>query len=317
MNPTRPLLIAHPAYQLGAAFRQISDIPFDEVRSIAAVEERLAGVETLVVSRFWRSDFVERAPNLRFVQSISAGTDQFDKELLRARGIRLASAQGVNERAVGEHAIGLMLALTRQLHLARDRQHARQWRSFITDPTSRELEVNGMSMLIIGMGRIGGRIASIGHALGMEVVGVRRNPTGPDDAGHRIVPLAQLGEVLPQADVVVLTCPYTPETHELIGARELAAMKREAFLVNVARGKVVDENALIASLDNGRIAGAGLDCFVDEPLPDNSPLWSMPNVVITPHSAGETRRYEAGVMAILAENLARLSRGEVLQNQIC
>jgi D-2-hydroxyacid dehydrogenase (NADP+) len=127
----------------------------------------------------------------------------------------------------------------------------------------------------------------------------------------------QLHEVMAQADIVALTCPLTPETEGLIGAQALAAMKPSAYLINVARGKVVDEAALLASLNAGGIAGAGLDCFHDEPLPADSPFWNLPQVIVTPHSAGETRAYETNVVDMLMDNLGRLARGEtVLRNQI-
>jgi phosphoglycerate dehydrogenase-like enzyme len=128
---------------------------------------------------------------------------------------------------------------------------------------------------------------------------------------------ADLMQVLPHADFVALTCPLTPETQGLISARALAAMKRSAYLINVARGRVVDEVALIAALQTNEIAGVGIDVIYEEPLADNSPLWRLPNALITPHTAGETRRYEDNVLDILMENLDRLGRGEtMLRNQI-
>jgi len=132
-----------------------------------------------------------------------------------------------------------------------------------------------------------------------------------------VVADSKLLDVLPKADYVALTCPLTPQTEKLINAAALKAMKPSAFLINVARGKVVDEPALISALTSGRIAGAGLDCTVEEPLPDASPLWDMSNVLITPHTAGETRAYEDNVIDLLLENLDRLWRGETeLKNGI-
>jgi phosphoglycerate dehydrogenase-like enzyme len=131
-----------------------------------------------------------------------------------------------------------------------------------------------------------------------------------------VVPPDRLLEVLPRADFLALTCPLTPETERLIRAEHFAALKPGAYLINVARGKVVDEPALIEALSAGRIAGAGLDCFVEEPLPQDSPLWTFPNVLVTPHSAGETNRYEANVISIFSENLERLARGGALRNGI-
>ena len=150
-----------------------------------------------------------------------------------------------------------------------------------------------------------------------HVIGVKRQAGPISECADRVVSIADLAEVLPKADVVVLTCPLTPETEGLINAERLALMKPSAHLINVARGRVVDEPALIAALQAGQIAGAGLDVTVDEPLPATSPLWGMFNVIITPHSAGETGRYEANVIDLLEENMSRLWRGDVdLKNGI-
>ena len=186
----------------------------------------------------------------------------------------------------------------------------------IGDPAKRQDELGGKTIAIVGLGRIGTRLATLARAFDMEVIGVRRSPRRAGDLATEIVPPDQLIEVLPRADILALTCPLTPETERLIRAEHFAAMKPSSVLINVARGKVVDEPALSEGLRAGRIAGAGLDVFVDEPLPPDSPLWSFENVLVTPHSAGETRRYEANVIAILTENLGRLARGEALRNGI-
>jgi D-2-hydroxyacid dehydrogenase (NADP+) len=184
----------------------------------------------------------------------------------------------------------------------------------ISDPLAREQELGGKTVVVVGFGRIGQRVGRLAKAFDCKVIGVRRDVVTSPDA-DRVVSIRELGSVLPQADVVVLTCPLTAETEGLINAQTLALMKPTAQLINVARGRVVDEPALIEALQNERIAAAGLDVTIDEPLPAVSPLWSMPNVIITPHSAGETGRYEANVIDLLEDNLARLWRGEIdLQN---
>ena len=257
------------------------------------------------------------ASKLKFIQSISAGTDQYDKALLRERGIRLASAAGVNAEAVAEHAMALMLALCRRLPEARDHQHARRWRGMISEIGAREDQLTGKTLLIVGMGRIGGRLARLAKAFDMRVIATKRDPTTGAAGADAVHGHDRLHDLLGQADVVVLACPLTPETENLIDAAALAAMKPTAHLINVARGRVIDEPALIEALQQGRIAAAGLDVTREEPLPAASPLWSMPQVLITPHSAGETQRYEDAVIDILLDNLARLWRGEAqLTNQI-
>lgn len=311
------ICFAHAAYQLGAEFAARSrKEPHFEVRSLDELKARASEADVIVASGMWRNELIGAAPRLRFVQSVSAGTDQFDKPAFAAAGIRLASAQGGNERAVSEHAMALILALTRQIHLARDNQTARHWRPMIGDRGRREDELGGKTLVIVGLGRIGLRLAGLASAFGMRVIGVRRRP-GPESGIDAIMAPDRLGEALAQADIVALTCPLTPETEGLIGKTALASMRPGALLINVARGRVVDEAALLETLRAGRIAGAGLDCFHDEPLPPDSPFWALPNVVVTPHSAGETRAYEANVVDILIDNLDRLARGETdLRNQI-
>ena len=307
---------AHAAYRLRDEFlTRGQPMPSFEVRSFAELEQCVAEADVLVVSGLWRNELAERAPKLRLIQSISAGTDQFSRAVLRDRGIKLASAQGANEIAVAEHAMALMLGLTRHLHLARDFQARQHWRPMIGDRSQREDELNGKTLLIVGLGRIGARLARLAHAFGMQVIGVKRHPVAV--AGVvQVVSQVQLLDVLPQADFVALTCPLTPKTEGLIGPAALAAMRPSAFLINVARGRVVDEPALIEALRSGAIAGAGLDCVYEEPLPASSPIWRLPNVLVTPHSAGETSRYETRVVDMLLENIARAAAGTALLNEI-
>ncbi|HEX7272593.1 MAG TPA: D-2-hydroxyacid dehydrogenase [Casimicrobiaceae bacterium] len=308
---------AHVAYRMGERFA-LRDTGLDwfEVRSLEDLKARIEAVDVLLCSGLWRNELIPAAPRLVFIQSISAGTDQYSRDALAAAGIRVASAQGVNERAVAEHAIALILALARQIPQARDNQAAKKWRGMIGDISRREDELGGKTLLVVGMGRIGSRLAALAKAFDMRVIAVRRDPSKGAGAADRLVGEDELLGMLPQADFVALTCPLTPRTENLIDAKALAAMKPSAYLVNVARGKVVNEPALIEALGQNRIAGAALDCVWEEPLPATSNLWGVPNVLITPHTAGETRRYEDNVIDLLLENLERLWRGEaVLRNQ--
>ena len=186
-----------------------------------------------------------------------------------------------------------------------------------TDPAAREDEVAGKTLLIVGFGRIGARLAHIAKALEMRVIGIRRDPSAGGGPADAVYAQDRLADVLPEADFIALTCPLTPETTGLIGERALTLMKPTAVLINVARGAVVDEPALIEALQAGRIAAAGLDVTAEEPLPESSPLWTMRNVLLTPHIAGDTHRYEERVLDILMENLDRLARGETrLRNEV-
>lgn len=319
--PSREALricFAHVAYQMQAQFElRKTGIASFQVWNREDLDRRVGEADVLVISGLWRNDLLERASKLRFIQSIGAGTDQFSRELLSARGIRLASARGVNARAVSDHAMALILALARRLPEARDNQAKKVWRGMIGDLSQREDELGGKTLIVVGIGAIGDRLARLGKAFDMRVIGIRRDPAngkGNADAAHG---MGDLKALLPEADFVALTCPLTKETENLIDADALRRMKRSAFLVNCARGRCVDEMAVAQALQNRVIAGAGIDVTVEEPLSPNSPLWGMENAFITPHTAGETRQYENNVLDIMQQNLDGMWRGETtLRNQI-
>ncbi len=312
------ICFAHPAYRMAERFAlRATGIRHFEVRNLGDLQARVGEAEVVVVSGLWRNEFIESAPRLAFIQSISAGTDQYGKPALKAAGIRLASAQGSNERAVAEHAIALVLAMARKIPMARDNQAAGKWRGLISEIAQREDELGGKTLVIVGMGRIGSRLATLARAFDMRVIAVKRDPTRGAEAADTAVAQDRLLSVLPEADFVALTCPLTPETENLIDEQALAAMKPSAYLVNVARGPVVNQEALVTALEQGRIAGAALDCVREEPLPESAPLWRVDNLLITPHTAGETRRYEDNVIDLLMENLNRQWRGQAqLKNEI-
>jgi phosphoglycerate dehydrogenase-like enzyme len=312
------ICFAHVAYQFQERFaaRQAGIASF-EIHDRAELDRRVGEADVLVISGLWHDEILEAGRRLRFIQSISAGVDQFPRAALQARGIRLASASGVNARAVSEHAMALILASARRLPEARDNQAKHFWRGMVGDLARREDELGGKTLLVVGLGRIGGRLAQLAKAFDLRVLGVRRNPAAGAGAADSAHGLAELPDLLPEADFVALACSLTKETENLIDAAALARMKPSCVLVNVARGRVVDEAALIAALRDGRIAGAALDVTVEEPLAAASPLWDLPNVFITPHTAGETRRYEDNVLDILMENLERQWRGDAtLRNEI-
>jgi D-2-hydroxyacid dehydrogenase (NADP+) len=309
------ICFAHAAYRMQERFTlRNTGIKCFEVRTLDELKSRIGEADVLSVSGFWRNEFVERAPRLAFIQSISAGTDQYSREILGQAGVRVASAQGVNERAVAEHAIALVLAIARKLPLARDNQAVHKWRGLISEISSREDELGGKTLVIVGMGRIGSRLATLAKAFDMKVIGVKRDPSKGGEAADQTVAQSALLQVLPQADFVALTCPLNPSTENLIDEKAFAAMKSSACLINVARGRVVNEPALAQALKSGRIAGAAVDCVWEEPLPESSPLWDLPNLFVTPHSAGETQKYEDNVIDLLLENLERQWRGEALKN---
>jgi phosphoglycerate dehydrogenase-like enzyme len=312
------ICFAHAAYQLGPRFAaRRTNISYTEARDAATFAAQAPEADVIVVSGLWKNDILDAAPKLRFVQSISAGINQYDQARFRAKGVRLASAQGVNEVAVAEHAMALMLALKRHLHTGRDNQAKAIWRPMISDIAAREDEVRGKTLLIVGYGGIGRRLAKLAAAFDMRVIGLKRSPAGDPGPAHDVRAIGELDSLLPKADVVALTCPLTPETTGLINGSRLARMKPSAMLINVARGAVVDELALIDALQSRLIAAAGIDVTVEEPLPPASPLWHLPNALITPHTAGETQAYEDNVLDILLHNLDQLWLGRTeLRNGI-
>lgn len=321
MFPTRDRLticFAHAAYQMKARFdARNTGINSFQVRSYDEFVQRVGEADVVSVSGMWKNDIIPHATRLQFIQSISSGMDQYSREQLGAKGIRLASAAGVNARAVAEHALALVLAVYRRLPEARDNQHKKVWRGMLGDLTQREDELGGKTLLIVGMGRIGSHLAKLAKAFDMKVIGVRRDPKAGTNGADEIYGMEDVVNLVPQADIVALTCALTPETTGLMSAAAFAAMKPSSVFVNVARGKVADEAALIKTMEGNKIWAAALDVTAEEPLPAASPLWTLPNVFITPHTAGETRAYEDNVIDILIENLDRLWRGEAtLRNQV-
>src|SRR5947209_9006039 len=199
------ICFAHVAYRLADRFAlRGTGIAHFQVATADELSARLDDCDVLCVSMLWRNELIARTPRLAFIQSISAGTDQYARDALAAAGIRLASAQGVNAEAVAQHAMALMLALVRQLHLARDNQARRHWRGMISELAKREDELGGKTLLIIGLGRIGSRLAALARAFGMRVIGTRRDPRKGSSGADLVVADDRLYEHLPQADFVAL-----------------------------------------------------------------------------------------------------------------
>ncbi|MBB5755184.1 D-2-hydroxyacid dehydrogenase [Prosthecomicrobium pneumaticum] len=310
------VVIAHPGAPLfrAALARRLPDVSVIEAPDRGALDAAIGEADVLLVSGLWRDDLLDRAPRLRLVQSVSSGMERYPAALLEARGVALASARGSNARAVAEHALALTLALLRRLPEAVAGKTGRLWPPAVAAPDARIGEIADSTVLVVGLGEIGDHLAAMLKALGARVIGVRRHPEAGAGAADRVVGFEAIGTVLPQADVVVLTCPLTETTRGLIGRAALAAMKPGAGLVNVARGACVDETALADALAERRIAAAALDVFTTEPLPPDSPFWSLDNLLLTPHRAGETPRAEERIAALLAENINRLQRGEAPVN---
>lgn len=256
-------------------------------------------------------DAMRHAPALRWVHVHSAGADRDIYQQLHARGVAVTTSQGATDAVVAQTAIGGVLALTRRFPLLAADQRDHAWRPLLGARTPRDLA--GQHAVVVGWGGIGQRIGALLLALGLSV-SVVRHGASPAPQARRTVSYASLASVLPEADWLVLACPLTPATHELVDGKALALLPAHAMVVNVARGHVIDEAALIDALSQGRLGGAFLDVFQQEPLPPESPLWSLANVIVTPHSAGFSDGNSARVRERFLDNLGRWTRGEALAN---
>lgn len=253
----------------------------------------------------------ERAPRLRWVQATSAGIGEFlARTGLAATDIRFTTAAGVHATALAEFALLGLLYFTKDVPFLQQRQAERHWERYTAESLA------GRRAVVVGLGEVGREVARVCAALQMEVWGMRRATDGAPPPGvSRLIVREELREALTGADALVLACPLTRETERLIGAEELAALSRSAILVNVARGAVVDEQALIAALAENRLRGALLDVFEHEPLPADSPLWAMPNVVVSPHSASTVPDENGRIVEIFVDNLGRFLEGRPLRNE--
>ena len=249
------------------------------------------------------------APRLRWVQLLGAGVDQVPE--IGDNRVVVTNASGIHAVPISEYVLGVMLALAKRLPFAFDNQRQRKWQRFGFTPSELESKTLG----VVGLGHIGGAVARLGHAFGMRVVATKRTP-GTEQQVDELLPPHRLHDLLAQCDFVVLAVPLTHETRHMIDEQALRSMKPGAFLVNIARGGVVDEQALVRALREKWIAGAALDVVENEPLPEDSPLWSFDNVIITPHMAGGSDRYIERAVALFVDNLERYLAGQPLRNVV-
>jgi phosphoglycerate dehydrogenase-like enzyme len=298
----------------------LADGPVDDV------EVLLRG--WLVAEAFDR--LLARAPHLTWVHSATSGVERALTPAALARDVLVTNARGVFSRPIAEHVLMMILAATRHLPQLLELQHERTWQP-LEGRELRELTVG-----VVGFGSLGRSIASLASAFGARVIAMRRRPDagtaspadagdGPVDGGdvfpfeprvERVVGPDGLHELLAASDIVVLAAPLTPATDGLIGEAALASMKHDAWLINVARGRLVDDTALIRALRDNRIGGAALDVFRDEPLPQSSAYWTLPNVIVTPHTAWSSAHVLDRSIELFCDNLVRFSRGESLRNVV-
>ncbi|PSP57407.1 D-2-hydroxyacid dehydrogenase [Halobacteriales archaeon QS_1_67_19] len=249
---------------------------------------------------------------LEWVHSIQAGYDRFPLAEFEDRGVALTNSTGIHDTSVGEFAVGLMLSFARRLHTYVRAQRDREWRHPAWDEP---FTLAGERLCVVGLGTLGRGIAERADALGMEVVGVRRSGEPTPHVETVFTPDA-LSEAIGDARFVALAVPLTDETEGLIDAAAFEAMRADGYLVNVARGPVVVEDDLVAALRADEIAGAGLDVFEEEPLPDASPLWDRADVIVTPHRAAAERDYYRHIADLVRANLDRIDADEPLTNRV-
>jgi len=264
-----------------------------------------------------RADQLRQAPRLKWVHATSAGVGQLMYPEFRNSGIILTNASGVHAPNMAEHITGMIVAMARDFPSAVRYQAQRKWaQQEIWDGPARPRELSGALALIVGFGAVGRATAERLRALAMRVWAVTRSGKADGLLAEKVFAVAELNFALPAADYVVLAAPETPETRHLIGAEQLALMKPNAILVNVARGSLVDQAALIAALEKRRIGGAALDVTSPEPLPPENPLWSLDNAFITPHTSGISERIWQRESELLIDNLERWFRFEPLRNRV-
>lgn len=264
-----------------------------------------------------RQEQLARAAKLRWIHSPAAGVGSMLYPEMRARPVVITNSRGMAAETMAEHALAMTLAMFRRLPIAVRRQSERRWAQDEISAGIPNRAVSGAEIVVVGLGAIGSAVAAKFAALGARVRGIRRRPeAGSQDSVVEVASPDKLLAFLSDADVVIISAPETSATRDLIGAKELSSMKPDALLVNLSRGKLVDETALIEALRNGRIGGAALDVFEHEPLAEDSPLWSLPNVLITPHTSGFRPDHWAAATSLFADNLRRFERGEPLLNVV-
>jgi phosphoglycerate dehydrogenase-like enzyme len=256
-----------------------------------------------------RADLPDLANKARWIQSTSAGIGQMVKANdldRRMPNTVFTTASGVHARPLAEFVVMALLMHYKGTLRMLEAQRRRHWERYAGT------DLEGRTLAIVGLGRVGREIARLCRALGMTVIGTDLQPA--PEAVDRYYKLSCLDAMLPQADVLVLMVPHTPQTEKIIGRKELALLPRGAYMINTARGAVVDEPALIGALRAGHLSGAALDVFAEEPLPPSSPLWEMPNVMVSPHSASTSDRENARITELFCDNLRRFLDGKPLRN---
>jgi D-2-hydroxyacid dehydrogenase (NADP+) len=282
-------------------------------------ETRARGLAECDVAFTWilSASEVASAQRLKWLHSSAVAVETFALPELFARGIIVSNSRGVQSTPIAEHVFAVMLGLAKQLPLVIDRQHEREWAQNEFFGPRLPWLLHGRTLGLVGVGTIGREIARLAAAFRMKVIALRRRASA-DNVAHvdEVLPPGNLKALMERTDVLVIAAPLTPETDRLIGAAEIAFMKRGSVLINVGRARIVDHAALAEALRSGQLGGASLDVFHREPLPPDDPLWSLPNVILTPHTSGFRPGHWDDVIDLFADNLQRYRRGESVRFRI-
>lgn len=305
VSPQVRLRVGVPARQLAERRDGSSAFQPEDIEALLPQAEVLFGFRLV-------DDLVRKAPRLKWIHFASAGVDRAVEAGLMSSDLILTTSSGIHATPIGEYVLASMLMFTHRFHQALRQQDRHAWQRYDAP------ELRDRTLGIVGYGHIGREVARLALAFGMKVVAIRRGAPARAGRSARVTVLApeQLPRLLAESDYVLLSVPLIGETHHLLGEAQLRGMKPTAYLVNISRGKVVDEAALARALREGWIAGAGLDVFEKEPLPAESPLWGMDNVILTPHIAGSHQRYNERATALFCENLRRYLDGRPLLNLV-
>jgi len=299
------MLHASDPADLAAAVRErVSDATLTVARSHEDAVDLAPDADVMVGFRVDEA-ILSAATNLEWFQVVTAGVGHLPTEQLRETGAVLTNASGVHAEPVAEQVFGYLLTFERDLTSAHEQQRRHEFRHYLAG------ELKGKTLGILGVGAIGERVAELGQAFGMAVLGTKRDPSEGSEFVDDLRGSDATQWVSARSDYLVVACPLTEETHHLVGAEELASMPSDAVLVNTARGAVVDTEELLLALQQGRLGGAALDVFETEPLPSDSPLWNLSNVLITPHMAGGTEQYWDRCADIFAQNYEAFTAGNL------
>lgn len=276
-----------------------------------------AGEAHAVAAHLLTAEFLRKAPNLVWVISFSAGVDRYVQiPGIDNSRIVLTNSRAVHGPAIADHAFAMLLALSRDLPSYAKNQEQGKWRDRADDLEFRPFALQGKTILVVGLGGIGSEVAKRANGFGMRVIATRRSDAPSPAFVERVGKPQDLADMLPEADIVAICTPLTKETEKLFDAAMLAKMKTDAILINIARGKIVDTDALLAALQAGRLRGACLDVTDPEPLPSSHPLWKQPRVIITPHVAADAELTDEREWQLIDENMRRFGAGEPLLNVV-